>query len=97
MVVKRGNGGEVGLDTKDGIESIGLTTCLCGDRVECSLGLSAGCLCSGVRTADVDEVIAHELGDDVAVLCRVALVGSYGRIYYYMYNEDEENTTHLYQ
>ncbi len=76
LVVKRGDRGEVGLDAEDCVESIGLTASLGRDSVECSLGFRASGLRSGISTADVHEVVAHELGDDVTVLSRVVLVRS---------------------
>ena len=74
LVIDSGDGGEVCLDTEDGVECVGLSTSLCGLRIGRSASRLAGGLRGRVSTAAVGQRVANELRDDVDVLGRAVVV-----------------------
>ena len=77
LVVNGGDISELGADTEDGVERVSLGTGFGCLSIGGGLGSVAGFLRGLIGTAAVDEVVAHELGDDVNVLRRAVVVRGY--------------------
>ena len=68
LVVNGGDISELGADTEDGVERIRLATRLRGHGIRSRLRGRTGLLRERVGAARVDELVAHELGDDVDIV-----------------------------
>ena len=65
------------MDAEDGVEGVRLSTGLRSLSVRRGFRLGASVLSSLVCATAVDELVAHELGDNVTVLGRAMGVGHY--------------------
>ena len=75
LVVNGGDISELGADTEDGVEGIGLTTGLSGNGTGGRTGLLASILGGLVSFARVGQSITDGLGDDIDVLSRAVVEG----------------------
>lgn len=76
LIIQRGDYREIGLDTESGVESISLRARLGGIMMSigCGARRRTGCPGSLVSTAAVNKSVAHELRDDIDVLCRAMVI-----------------------
>ena len=75
LVVNGGDISELGADTEDGVEGIGLTTGLSGNGTGGGTSLLASILGGLVSFARVCQSITDGLGDDIDVLSRAVVEG----------------------